>query len=119
MRAIPNSPHHRHNMSPRLTYLTELLATSPNDSFLLFAVAKEYEKSGDTPQATIFYEKIRAVDPSYVGLYYHLGKLHEQTLDIESAVAVYRQGIEVARAAGDRHAESELRGALLSWEDPD
>ncbi len=106
-------------MSPRLTYLTELLATSPDDSFLLFAVAKEHEKAGDTAQAIVFYEKIRAADPAYIGLYYHLGKLHEQQENIESAVAVYQQGIAAARAAGDGHAESELRGALLSWEDPE
>lgn len=104
-------------MTPRLTYLTELLATSPDDSFLLFAVAKEHEKAGDIAQAIVFYEKIRAADPAYIGLYYHLGKLHEQRQDIESATAVFREGIAAARTAGDRHAESELRGALLSWED--
>ena len=106
-------------MTPRLTYLSELLATSPDDSFLLFAVAKEHEKAGDLAHAIVFYEKIRAADPAYIGLYYHLGKLHEQRQDIESAVAVFRQGIAAARAANDGHAESELRGALMNWEDPE
>jgi len=106
-------------MSPRLTHLSQLLAASPDDSFLLFAIAKEHEKAGDTAQALLFYEKIRAADPAYVGLYYHLGKLHEQQQDIEQAVAAYRQGIAAAQSAGDRHAESELRGALLQWEDPE
>ena len=106
-------------MSQRLIYLTQLHESSPDDSFVLFALAKEYEKTGDTDQALLFYEKLRIMDPNYVVLYYHLGKLYELCADPENAVAAYRQGIEVARSAGDRHAESELRGALLNWEDPE
>ena len=104
-------------MSQRLTYLTQLLESSPTDSFVLFALAKEYEKSGDTALALDFYHQLRAADPAYVGLYYHLGKLYEQQQDIPNAVAVYKQGIVAARTAGDRHAESELVGALMEWED--
>lgn len=104
-------------MSPRLTYLTELLTSSPDDPFLLFAVAKEHEKVGDIAQAIHFYEKIRSTDPAYIGLYYHLGKLYEHRQDIEQAVAIYREGIAAARAAGDAHAAGELRAALLNWED--
>ena len=106
-------------MSQRLNYLTQLNESSPDDSFVLFALAKEYEKTGDSDQALVFYEKLRVMDPGYVGLYYHLGKLYELKADPENAVTAYRQGIEVARSAGDRHAESELRGALLNWEDPE
>ncbi len=104
-------------MSQRLTYLTQLFEASPTDSFVLFALAKEYEKSGDLAQALDFYLKLHTADSAYVGLYYHLGKLYEQQQDIPNAVAAYRQGIAVARAAGDRHAESELVGALMEWED--
>lgn len=106
-------------MSQRLTYLTQLFESSPTDSFVLFALAKEYEKSGDTARALEFYHQLRTADPGYVGLYYHLGKLYEQQQDIENAVATYKQGMLAARTAGDRHAESELQGALLEWEDPE
>jgi len=104
-------------MSQRLIYLIQLHESTPTDSFVLFALAKEYEKSGDTTQALDFYQKLRTADPAYVGLYYHLGKLYEKQQDIPNAVTAYKQGIATARAAGDRHAESELRGALLEWED--
>lgn len=106
-------------MSTRLQSLLQLLESSPADSFLLFAIAKEHEKTGDTAQALIFYEKLRAADPAYVGLYYHLGKFFEQKQDFENAAAAYKQGIEVARKAGDFHALGELQGALLNLEDPD
>ena len=108
-----------HGMSKRLPYLLQLLESSPSDSFVLFAVAKEYENADDLAKALEYYEKLRNTDPAYVGLYYHLGKLHEQQQAFENAVAAYKQGIEVARKASDFHALSELQGALLNLEDPD
>lgn len=106
-------------MSKRLPYLLQLLESSPTDSFALFAVAKEYEGAGDKEKALEYYQKLRATDPGYVGLYYHLGKLFEQQLDLENAIVAYKQGIEVARRASDFHALSELQGALLNLEDPE
>jgi tetratricopeptide (TPR) repeat protein len=106
-------------MSKRLPYLLQLLETSPADSFVLFAVAKEYEGAGDAAKSLEFYEKLRATDPAYVGLYYHLGKLFEQKKDFEKAISTYKQGIEAARKAADFHALSELQGALLNLEDPE
>jgi tetratricopeptide (TPR) repeat protein len=106
-------------MSKRLPYLLQLLKASPADSFLLFAIAKEYEGAGDAAKALGFYEKLRATDPAYVGLYYHLGKLFEQKKDFEQAAFTYKEGIEVARKVSDFHALSELQGALLNLEDPE
>jgi len=106
-------------MSPRLQYLLQLLESSPADSFVLFAVAKEYEGAGDATKALEFYEKLRTSDAAYVGLYYHLGKLHEHRQEFEKSIAIYKQGIEIAQKASDFHALSELRGALLNLEDPE
>ena len=106
-------------MSKRLPYLLQLLESSPADSFVLFAVAKEYEGTGDTANALEFYQRLRNADPGYVGLYYHLGKLFEQGQDFGNAISTYKQGIEVARKASDFHALSELQGALLNLEDPE
>lgn len=103
----------------RLEQLQSLLADSPQDSFLLFALAKEYETQGDDQQARQHYDQLRQADPDYIGLYYHLGKLLERQQDPAGAVAVYRDGIERARAAGDLHAMSELAGAKLELEDDD
>jgi tetratricopeptide (TPR) repeat protein len=106
-------------MSARLQYLLRLLETTSPDSFVLFAIAKEYENADDRPKALEFYEKLRATDPGYVGLYYHLGKFYEQTRDFDVAAGVYKQGMEVARKASDFHALSELKGALMQIEDPE
>lgn len=106
-------------MSQRLQYLLQLSESNPGDSFVLFALAKEYEKTGDTTRALEYYEKLRSTDPGYVGLYYHLGKLFEQQLDYSNAIQTYKQGIETARKASDFHSLSELNVALLNLEDPE
>jgi tetratricopeptide (TPR) repeat protein len=104
-------------MSNRLPYLLQLLESAPSDAFVLFAVAKEYEKNADFGQAMTYYQKLHAADPAYVGLYYHWGKLHEQQQAFDQAIAIYKQGMEVARKASDFHALSELQGALLNLEE--
>ena len=106
-------------MTERLAYLLQLLEAAPNDAFLLFAVAKEQEKQGHVAEALAYYEQLRATDAGYVGLYYHLGKLYEQTGQEASAVATYRAGMAVARQAGDTHALSELAAAKLNLSDDD
>ncbi|MCC6462880.1 MAG: tetratricopeptide repeat protein [Saprospiraceae bacterium] len=106
-------------MSQRLQRLQQMLAASPGDSFLLFAIAKEFESLGDLDQAFEHYLRLRDTDPDYVGLYYHLGKLFEKTAQLDRAIQTYRQGIAVAKKAGDRHAWSELNGARLEIDDSD
>lgn len=104
-------------MSDRLQTLQRLLEESPDDSFLLFAIAKEFEKRTDDQKALEQYLKLMETNPGYVGLYYHLGKLYERQEQWEKALSAYKKGMEVARAAGDQHALSELAGAKLNIED--
>ena len=106
-------------MLSRLNHLNKLLEATPNDSFVLFAIAKEHEGAGDNVQSLSFYLRLKAVDPAYIGTYYHLGKLYERQEDFQNAILTYKQGIEISRQAGDRHAQSELQGALLNLEDPE
>jgi hypothetical protein len=103
-------------MNVRLSQLLKLLESSPNEPFVLFALAKEHESLGDEQQALAFYLRLMATDPNYVGLYYHLGKLYESLDELEKATETYREGIERCKMAGDRHAQSELQGALLNVE---
>lgn len=103
----------------RLPLLLNLLSASPQDSFLLFAIAKEYEKMGDEEQALAYYLRLREADPGYVGLYYHLGKLYQRRQDLENALEAYKTGMDVAKKAGDGHALSELAGAKMEISDDD
>ena len=100
----------------RLAKLMDFLKESPDDSFILFAIAKEHEKLGATKEAFVYYEKLTTVDPDYVGTYYHLGKLHEEAEAMEQALTVYQKGIEIAKKIKDQHALSELMGAKMNLE---
>lgn len=101
----------------RMQQLLTLLENSPQDAFLLFAIAKEYEGIGDRSKALDTYRQLENSTPDYVGLYYHLGKLLEKLDRLEEAKAAYDKGLEVAKAAGDRHAWNELSSARMDMED--
>ena len=96
----------------RIQKLREFLAASPTDEFLKHALALEYVKLGDDPQAQTLFEEILTVNPGYIGSYYHLAKLMERSGDTESAVHWYQKGMDAAGKAGDSHAFGELRSAL-------
>ena len=100
----------------RLASLLDFLRDDPDDAFTRFALAQEYAKRGDSDAALQYYEGLVADQPSYVGTYYHLGKLYEALDRSDEAEATYRAGMEVAQKEGDLHARAELQSALLEAE---
>ncbi len=102
--------------SDRLVYLKELLAEDPQDSFVKYAIAKEYEKLGDLQTAIEKFEALKEDDPDYVGLYYHLAYIYTEIDETEKALRIYDEGIAVAKAQNDLHALSELRNARVNAE---
>ncbi len=100
----------------RLAQLKVLLEKNPTDSFLLFAIAKEYEGRNEPDNAKASYLKIVDSAPNYVGVYYHLGKLYEALGEDLKALDIYQKGINVAVQQGDTHAKNELAGAKLNLE---
>ena len=99
--------------------LYTFLEKSPKEPFIVFAIAKEYEKLDDKLKALEYYQRLVAETPDYVGTYYHLGKLQEQLGEDAQAFATYKRGIEVAKKAGDKHSLSELAGAKMELGDDD
>ena len=96
----------------RLERILQFLEQQPDAPFLLFAAAKEYEKTGEHKTALAYYLRLTDEHADYVGTYYHLGKLYERMDQLPDARATYERGLAVSRAAGDHHAFGELRGAL-------
>lgn len=106
----------------RISKLLAFLDNEPNDSFVLYALATEYNAINDTKNAFYYYLKLINEHPTYVGTYYHLGKLYEKQGDKENAIATYQSGIAMARSKRDMHALSELQAAYhtaagLDYED--
>jgi Tfp pilus assembly protein PilF len=101
----------------RIEKLLAFIESSGKDSFLQHALALEYIKIGDDEKARNLFNELLLREPSYVGSYYHLGKLLERVGDLEKAIRMYQRGMEEAKRAGDQHALNELRGALEDIED--
>ncbi len=101
----------------RIEKLLEFMKTADKDSFLQHALALEYIKAGDDDEARKLFNEILLREPSYVGSYYHLGKLLERVADFDRAIRVYKRGMEEAKKAGDTHSYSELQGALEDIEE--
>ena len=98
----------------RIEKLLEFMKTSGKDSFLQHALALEYIKIGNDTEARKLFNEILLREPTYIGSYYHLGKLLERDGDMDRAIRVYQRGMEEARKAGDDHSFSEL---LMAKED--
>lgn len=96
----------------RIEQLRSFLARNPDDLFSRHALAMEFVKRGDDDSARQMLESVLESDPSYIGSYYHLGKLLERAGKEEAAMEVYRKGMEMAQKGGDRHAYGELNTAL-------
>ena len=100
--------------STRLAKLLNFLESDPNDPFVLYALATEYNSANDHEQAFHYYLKLVTSHPDYVGTYYHLGKLYEKTGQKELGIEIYQKGMLAARQKNDMHAFSELQGAYNS-----
>ena len=98
--------------STRLNKLLTFLSSSPNDPFILYALATEYNSLKNAEQAFHYYLQLVEQHPSYVGTYYHLGKLYEKEGQLDKALDIYDAGMKRAMDKNDRHAFSELQGAF-------
>jgi Tfp pilus assembly protein PilF len=95
----------------RIEKLLEYLKTNDKDSFLQHALALEYIKVGEDESARQLFNELLLREPTYVGSYYHLGKLLERQGNFDKAIRIYARGMEEANRAGDRHAFNELQMA--------
>jgi len=100
----------------RIDTLKSFLIEDPEDSFVIFALAKEYEKHGILKSALDTYLDLKTKDPDYIGLYYHLGKLYEELAEKDEAMKTYEEGVILAKKLADFHSLSELHTAKTNLE---
>lgn|SRR5690554_3840100 len=100
------------SQSDRIEEIKKMMKTDPNDSFLTYALALEYEKIGDVSKAISIIEELIKNDPDYLGAYYKLGQLFEAKDDLTAAEKIYRKGIDLATAKNDYKTKGELEEAL-------
>ncbi|MDH3650404.1 MAG: tetratricopeptide repeat protein [Saprospiraceae bacterium] len=100
----------------KIALLEQYLRDSPQDPFLHFAMAKEYEKLGDWELSLNKYLHLVREHPDYVGTYYHLGRLYMHLDKASEARATVNAGIACAEKLDDRHSASELEELLAQIE---
>ena len=103
----------------RLQKIEEMLREDPNDAFLQYAAALEYEKSGNTVKAIQVITALLEHEPGYLGAYYQLGSMYESANQNDRAIEIYRAGIELADQQKDVKAKRELSEALMLLLDED
>lgn len=94
--------------------LEKMLADSPEDTFLQYALAMEFISAGDDPAAAGRLECLLESDAHYVPAYFQLAQVQARQSAADAARRTLTRGIEAARRAGDQHAEEEMRGFLAS-----
>ena len=85
---------------------------NPDDSFSKFALALELLKRDQVTKSILLFESIFKQDPEYLGVYYHLGKLYQQTGNLQKAGELFNKGIKLAEEQKNSRTKSELSEAL-------
>ena len=101
----------------RLAELETLQDQNPDDPFIIYALAREYEQNMATMQALLLYEHLVTDHPAYVATYYHYAKLLFTLGNKNEALKLLKKGIEQGTLAKEMHAVSEMKGMLMGWKD--
>lgn len=96
----------------RLAQLQKLHEQDPSDADILYMLAQEFAKAGDTAQAVAWYDKCLATDPGYLYAYFHKARALQAADDDAGAIACLCEGLVEARRRGDAKAASEMAGFL-------
>ena len=102
--------------SDRMLKLQAMLARTPEDTFLLYALAMEYKKAEDFPAAVRYFGEVIRRDPGYCVAYHQAALAHEAAGDIGAAKRTFLEGIAAATRKGDQHAKDEMEAALAMLE---
>ena len=103
--------------SSRLESLKKFLAEEPNEVFTRYAIALEYASLHNLSEAIAQLEEVIAFDSNYVPAYQRLGNYLQQIGRIDEAVTILKNGIKIAGAVGNTHAQNEMQDTLDELED--
>jgi Tfp pilus assembly protein PilF len=99
----------------RIAQLQKFREESPDDPFILYALATEYKE--DAPQiAKELFDELLEKHEYYIGTYYHAAALYAEFFDRDRADEIYQKGIVVAQKNGEHHALRELQNAYTNFQ---
>ena len=87
----------------RMAKLKQMIESEPDDTFLNFSLAMEYQSSGKTDEAIAQYDRTVAIDPHYMAAHLRKGELLMANHRYDEARQALEAGALVAREANDNH----------------
>lgn len=99
-------------MQNRIEVFKQMLESDPNNTMVMFGLAKEYEKTGQTAEIIELLEKYISQADDEGNAYGVLAKAYEQTGNREKAIETYQKGIEVSMAHGHPTMANDYRMTL-------
>jgi hypothetical protein len=100
-------------MSTRREKIEAMLKAEPDDQFLRYSLAVEYDNEERTDESLTLFRGLMADNPPHVHSFFRGAQLLVKLEQIADARAMLREGIEVARQQGELHAAGEM-GELLA-----
>ena len=99
-------------MQNRIDVFKQMLESDPANSMVMFGLAKEYEKIGETQEVISLLEGYLASADDEGNAYGMLAKAYEQSGDREKAIETYKKGIDVSMAHGHPSMAQDYRMTL-------
>lgn len=100
----------------RREQLEAMLADSPTDTFLRYALAMELENDEEHEKSLELHRGLMTDDPPYVPSFFMSGQQLANLDRIDEAKEILQQGIIQANSQQDLHAAGEMKGFLESLE---
>lgn len=100
--------------SQRLQKLEKFYKEEPDNTFIIYALAMEYEKI-DLSQALQYYEQLLDNHPEYLPTYYQVAHIYWEDEDIEKANEVFLKGIALAEKQKNEKTLHELKAAYHNF----
>ena len=96
----------------RIDIFKQMLVNDPINSSILFGLAKEYEKTGQTEEMIEVLERYIAISDDEGNAFGMLARAYEKAEQREKARETYQRGIEAASAHGHPSMAEEYRMTL-------
>jgi Tfp pilus assembly protein PilF len=100
--------------SQRLQKLEKFHKDEPDNEFIIYALAMEYEKI-NLSLALKYYEKLLKDHPGYLPAYYQVAHIYWEDEEIEKANDIFQKGIALAEEQDNQKTLHELKAAYHNF----
>ncbi len=101
----------------RIEQLQEMLEQEPDDAFLRYALAMEYDSMGDSEQSLLIYRELMEQQPAHVDSFFRVAQIQVRLGETNEARTTLREGIELAREQQLHHTAAEMSELLQAIQD--